>query len=156
MKTGRQVIRCALAVALAAMFTGCGNHPAVEGTVTLDDAPVDGGIIQFIAQADSPSGKRVSAHADIVGGKYSISAAQGLTPGTYKVVINWAKKTGNKADAPGDPGNKVDETKESIPAKYNSGSNEMREITTGTNRIDYAIKSVKESPRPGGGRDRNN
>jgi hypothetical protein len=153
MKSCRQVIGCALAGVLAVLLSGCGGRHAIEGTVTLDDAPVDGGMIQFFAQGNDASGKQ-NAHADIKDGKYSIPASQGLSPGTYKVVITWPKKTGKMVDVAGDQGNKIEETKEAIPSRYNSASNEMREITTGTNRIDYAIKSVKESGKSA--RDRNN
>ena len=83
MKSGRQVIWCALAVALAALFTGCGSRAAVEGTVPLDDVPVDGGIVNSLPRMTVLRASR-RAPPDIVGGKYSIRSTGTGAPARTK------------------------------------------------------------------------
>jgi hypothetical protein len=140
-----------LVAVVSAVLSGCGgNHHAVEGSVTLDNVPVNGGMIQFVAQGDGPAVKSMNTHAEIIDGKYSLPAGQGPSPGKYKVVITWNKKTGKKVDAGGDPGNKIDETFEAIPRKYNRESSEIVEIKPSANRFDYAIKSGKENKQGAG------
>jgi hypothetical protein len=151
MNAWRRLIFCSLAVfaaVVSALLSGCGgDRHAVEGSVTLDNAAVNGGMIQFVAQGEGAAVKRMNTYAEIIDGKYSLPAGQGPSPGKYKVVITWNKKTGKKVDAGGDPGNKIDETFEAIPKKYNRDSTEIVEIKSSANRFDYAIKSVKESSR---------
>jgi hypothetical protein len=134
----------------SASLAGCGDSTrvAVEGTVTLDGAPVDGGIIQFVSAAPggaASSQKNVSA--EIKDGKYSVRASEGPNLGTYKVIITWAKKTGRTVDASGDPGNKMDETIEAIPRSYNIQSRQTVEIKSSGNKFDYDIHSAKAAKK---------
>jgi hypothetical protein len=128
----------ALAAALL-VLPGCASRAAVEGTVTLDGAPVDGGTITFI-----PSGsdsKRVMVSADIVNGKYTLPAGKGPVPGTYRVEIIWNKKTGRQIETPGDTGVKMDETVPAIPAQFNTNSKLSAEVKSGANTKDFDLKS---------------
>src|SRR5688572_15059983 len=102
-----------------AVCLGCTGNSAVplRGTVTLDGQPVTGGSIVFMPQmAGGPK-----AAAAIENGAYSIPAAQGVKPGKYRVEVSWHKPTGRKIPS-ADPGMTADETREAIPAKYNSNS----------------------------------
>jgi hypothetical protein len=129
----------ALLLALALVgLAGCGGGASIQGTVTLDGAPVDGGAIRF-----TPSGGEGTASgvgAPIVGGKYSITG-QKFAPGSYRVDINWKKPTGRQIPTPGDPGMKMDETAEAIPATYNSRSTLKEDLTAGSNTKNFDLKS---------------
>jgi hypothetical protein len=132
----------AIVVVLSSALAGCGgNRAAVEGSVTLDGKPVDGGIIAFIPDDGKSGEDHVKAHGEIKGGKYALSRSEGPNPGKYKVTINWPKKTGRKVDAPGDPGVKMDEVKEAVPARYNKQTTLVIEIKSGSNTKDYELKS---------------
>jgi hypothetical protein len=131
-----------LAVGLA-FLPGCGGgsaKPAVSGTVSFDNTPIDSGSIIFTPATDAGHQKQ-QASAEIKDGKYTIPAAQAPPEGKYRVQIFWKKKTGKQVDAPGDPGNKIDETKEAIPNKFNKDSTLFVEIKTGENTHDFPLKS---------------
>jgi len=127
----------ALAAALL-VLPGCSGRAAVQGSVTLNGAPVDGGVIVFAPAKGGSSQPTVSA--DIVGGKYSLPAGKGPTPGSYRVSISWKKKTGKKVDTPGDSGNQMDEAVEVIPASYNSQSTQTAEVKSGENTFNFDVK----------------
>jgi hypothetical protein len=118
-------------------MTGCGDssRAGVQGTVTLDGAPVDGGRIMFIP-TDS---KGHNAYADIKEGKYEVAADKGPSLGTHKVEILWYKKTGKKVVG-SDPPNLVEEKVQLIPEKYNTKSSVKEEIKPGMNTINYDLK----------------
>ena len=82
--------------------TGCGPRVRIEGTVTLDGAPVDGGTISFFQGTGAGSDK---GNAGIVNGKYQVTGdrAKNLTPGSYTVQIHWIQKLAAKAG--GNPAN---------------------------------------------------
>src|SRR6267378_1002899 len=114
------------------LVAGCGGSgSAVEGTVTLDKEPVDGGMILFFTEAGK--GGKDAGRADIVGGNYSIGAGKGPPPGKYRVEIVWHKKTGKQVVSKGDPPNMEDETIQVIPEKYNAKSNLKAELKSGSN-----------------------
>jgi len=117
-------------------LSGCGDsgRAGVQGNVTLDGAPVDGGKIMFIA-ADAKG----NAHADIKEGKYELATGQGPTLGTYRIEIYWYKKTGKKVVG-SDPPNLVEEKVQLIPAKYNTKSPVKEEIKPGMNTFNYDLK----------------
>src|SRR5262245_45343633 len=72
----------------AVSLVGCGpanplGRKALSGAVTLDGAPLDRGTIEFhpLEEGGVQSGGMIS------GGKYTISADKGATPGKYRVLI---------------------------------------------------------------------
>src|SRR5207244_11412955 len=101
---------------LVFVAAGCSSRAAVEGTITLDNEPVDGGVISFFPDGGASKGDQ--GRADIVDGKYSIGSGSGPPPGKYRVEIIWYKKTGKQVVG-SDPPNKEDETIQVIPEKYN-------------------------------------
>ncbi|WP_143393293.1 hypothetical protein [Fimbriiglobus ruber] len=124
-------------VASVALLAGCGGSARLEGTVTLDGQPVDGGTIAF-----TPAGGQKSNLAGrIANGKYVIENAGTLAPGTYKVEINWPKKTGNMIPNKNDPGTQVDEVKQAIPMEYNTQSKLTAELKSGVNTNNFELKS---------------
>ena len=82
---GYPTISCNTTSALLAAGVGCGpSHPRIEGSVTVDGVPVEGGSIRFF-QGSGPGSDK--GNAPIVGGCYVIEGerARNLTPGNYTV-----------------------------------------------------------------------
>jgi hypothetical protein len=119
-----------------ALLAGCGS-PRVEGKVTFDGQPVDGGTITFFPDASGAGHPNVPGQ--IVDGKYVLDSPT-LESGKYRVEIYWFKKTGRQIPS-GDPPNKVDETIQVIPKKYNVDSKTTVEIKSGTNTFNYDLTS---------------
>jgi hypothetical protein len=117
--------------------SGCGgpSTAALHGKVTLDGVPVTSGSIAFF-----PEGAGTKAAAAIVDGNYTIEAEDGLQPGKYRVEVSWHKPTGRKVPS-ADPGITMDETKEAIPAKYNTASTLTAELDPGEASKDFALTS---------------
>jgi hypothetical protein len=139
---------CACALALL-FLAGCGGAPGVDGTVTFDGAPVDGGSITFTPEG----GSGTPGSAVITAGKYSIGADKKMAPGKYKVEIIWNKKTGKTIPNTNDPGTTVDETKQVIPSKYNSKTELTAEVKPGANTFNFELKAggPVDSGKPGSG-----
>ena len=135
--TRKQVPKLAL-IALLCACAGCGSRGVrVEGTVTLDGEPVDGGSISFF-QGDGPGSDK--GNAPIKQGKYVLEGegARNLAPSTYTVKIFWIQLIGKQ-----NPGN-VDASapaKEAIPPQYNTKSSLTRELVRGANVLDFDLKS---------------
>ena len=132
-------LRIALtALAPLVCFAGCGGSaaPSLKGRVTLDGAPVTSGSIVFLPEQSE--GRK--AAAAIEDGNYTVPAEEGLLPGKYRVEVSWQKPTGKKIPS-ADPGMLTDETKEAIPAKYNSNSTLTAELAPGEASKDFALTS---------------
>jgi hypothetical protein len=134
----------ALALTLTLPFLGgCGDvsgRSSVQGNVTIDGEPVDGGAIVFIPEGES--GQRVPAGGEIVGGKYSLPAERGPSPGKCRVEITWKKKTGRQIVSPNDAPNKIDETVQVVPIIYNSSSTLKEDVQPGANTFNYTLKGA--------------
>ncbi len=125
------------ALALATLL-GCGGGDAtVGGTVTLDGTPIDSGAITFVPETTDAT--HVKVGGAINNGKYAVEAGRGLTPGKYKVEFNWKKKTGRKT--PTGDGDPMDETKEGLPAKFNTATTQTAEVKSGSQTIDFALST---------------
>jgi hypothetical protein len=119
------------------LLAGCSEQAAsVHGKVTLDGEPVSAGSIAFLP---STAGGRKAAAA-IEQGAYSIPATEKLQSGSYRVEISWHKPTGRKI-ASADPGMTADETREAVPAKYNTDSTLTVEIGGGDVEKDFVLSS---------------
>jgi hypothetical protein len=116
-------------------LAGCGGSSRIEGTVTFDGQPVDGGGIVFIGSGTQ--GEKASGR--IEGGKYSLEAK--LPSGSYKVEIRWLKPTGKSIPNKSDAGTSTEETKEVIPMEYNSQSKLTADIKSGQNTFNFDLKS---------------
>jgi hypothetical protein len=121
------------------LLIGCGggDRSSVSGTVTLDGEPVTKGSILF----DPVESREVKPVGLIENGSYSLTSETGPKPGKHKVEIRWAKPTGKQVPVKDDPPNMIDETKEAVPAKYNTSTELTVEITPGSNRHDFPLTS---------------
>jgi len=126
-------------------MVGCGRQEAeraaVEGRVTVQGQPVAEGSIVFFPQG-AARGK--PAGADIVGGKYTLTAAEGPLVGSARVEIQAFRKTGRKIpDLMGDVSQAnrplIEEKINTLPAKYNVDSKLVRQITVGENSLDFEL-----------------
>jgi len=118
------------------LLSGCGGSPRVEGTVTFNGEKVDGGVINFFPAAQAGGAAKGSAR--IIGGRYSIASSD-MPAGSYLVRITWSKKTGKQIDNPSDPGVKMDQMVQVIPKQYNSESNVTKDVTSGSNTINFEL-----------------
>ena len=127
---------------------GCGsksplNRLPVSGTVNLDGAPLNQGLIQFEPQQGA--GKLVNASTAINNGTYALPVAGGLTPGSYKVSIS-----SHPPPAPlsSDPVKAMEEASkpppaERLSAKYNVNTELQVEVKQeGPNKFDFDLKSA--------------
>ena len=126
----------------ALLLVGCegkdpyGRQP-ISGTITFQGTVLQSGVIDFLPAMD---GQRAGTRAMIEGGKYAVPAEHGLMPGHYRVTITSPET--NTTDPPaGPPGMAMPPLgKERIPAKYNTQSRLVVEVTaTEKNEFDFAI-----------------
>jgi hypothetical protein len=128
-----------LALLTSGLISGCdGKRASVQGTVTYNGQPVNGGRIFFLPEGE-PVG-RPTVHATIRQGNYSLAAAQGPELGRHRVEIVWHKKPGKQEQAPVQPGLITDDMEQVIPAVYNSKTTLSVDVRRGTNTCDFALK----------------
>src|SRR5689334_17273347 len=127
----RHILSQAIILALAAALTACGptsNSEAtteVSGKVTLNGTPVKDGTITF--EANPPNGMPPGS-ATITNGTYKGKASVGT-----KIV-----RISSPQPVPGKKGPMdLPVLEESIPAKFNTESQEKAEIKAGPNTIDF-------------------
>ncbi len=128
-------------LALLAGVTGCGGSDRgdVSGTVTLDGTPIDNGTIVFVPEGGGGVDAHPKAGAKIIDGKYLFEPGFGPYPGKYKVEVTWDKKTGKKVST-GDADTR-DETKQMLPAKFNTATTLTAEIASGKSTKDFQLLS---------------
>jgi hypothetical protein len=137
---GRWTVIRVVLVFVAAAVSGCSQGASVQGNVTIDGQPMDGGRIFFLPDGE-PNG-RPTAHGTLAGGKYCISASEGLKPGKHRVEIVWHKPPPGKEHLkPGDPGFTTDNLVQTIPKAYNAETTLFEELKAGANRHNFELKS---------------
>ena len=120
-----------LGVGLAVVSSGCGpanplGRKAVEGSVTLNGAPVLQGGINFVPI----DGQVTSSGAMILDGKYSIGTPYGIADGKYLVRINGIDPSSIRdLHANHIPGNDHVKAEEIIPAEWNIDSDKTIEVS---------------------------
>ncbi len=121
-------------------LSGCGgdaNRSGVQGTVTLDGAPLPEGTIQFVP-APGVSGPPVQMQ--IQNGKFASEAVTKPAIGTNLVQITAMKKSGKKVKSI--MGEESDEVIQYLPAKYNEFTELRAEIKSGSNQLDFPLQSA--------------
>lgn len=135
-----RIVSLVLFVLAGTLGIGCAakkkTRSEITGSITLDGAKVEGGIISFIPEGSDSSSGFGGAIRD---GKYLIDGDTGISPGKYRVEIRWAKATGEKNPNAG-YGQNPDIFAEAIPEKYNAISELTAEVKAGPNTIDFALK----------------
>jgi len=127
MKTRRPVTHRIVGVSLCllascSLVCGCGDSSSdrmsVQGTVTLDNQPLEKGVISFLPLpgTDSPT-----AGADVVAGQFEVPSGKGVFPGKFSVTITASLPTGKKIPDPRFD-QMVDELEQYLPIRYNTAS----------------------------------
>jgi hypothetical protein len=123
------------------LLSGCSRsagRQSLEGTVTLDGAPLADGSIVFMPQLGT---KSPTCGGTIARGRFSISPAGGAACGTFRVEITAVRNTGKRVMNPKE-GKLVDEILQYIPARYNQHSELTATVTEqGPNRFEFTLKS---------------
>jgi hypothetical protein len=135
--------RTFLSVTTAVVFlvlSGCGygenSRVPVQGKVAVDGGPVEEGIISFTPTTTGLE----KASGPIKNGTYSIPAAKGPNPGTYRVDVVVRKKTGKQVGTPGDPDVKMDEV-----AEIGTTGNLTADVKAKSNTFDFTdLKAAGE------------
>ena len=134
----RAAWRC-LCVWVLLSLIGCGEpsgRQSLEGTVTLDGAPLVDGNIKFVPQLDT---KGPVAGGKITEGQFSISTEGGTFAGEFRVEITATRKTGKKVkDYKMDK--MIDDIEQFLPPQYNRQSELTADVTeSGPNRFDFKL-----------------
>ena len=129
------------ALACLTISAGCGKDSprrAIDGTVSLDGAPLAKGYISFRPEFGSPG---PTAGAEIVDGKYSISTEGGTFAGKFRVEITASRPSGRKVPDRF-TGQLVEDYTQYLPARYNSESELTAEVKEeGDNLFDFTLES---------------
>jgi hypothetical protein len=111
---------------------GCGSEKSssIKGSITLDGEPLVLGNLTFSPITPETNKKVATA---VNNGTYNLENHAGFNPGSYRVEINWAKKTGKKVPS-ADPGILMEQT-------IQGTINEEIKIEKGANEKDFKLKS---------------
>lgn len=125
---------------VAALGCSRGDAPdlgRVEGTVTLDGAPLADAFVEFRPDHGRPSSCRTDEQ-----GRYRpiyIRAVAGVRLGLGTVIISTARDEQPALDPDGMP---VAGMPERLPARYNADSMLRVDVRPGTNTFDFALEST--------------
>lgn len=117
---------------------GCGNGlglASVEGTVTLDGAPLEGAEVIF-----RPVDGRPSLGVTDASGKYTLrydTDQMGALQGKHKVSISTAGDAAQSGSEDGASGGKV----ERVPAQYNKRTTLEVDVASGGGPVDFKLES---------------
>jgi hypothetical protein len=134
-----------MAMAIAMALAGCGGGASdgiprepISGKVTLDGKALDTGLITF---SPTEEGKPTAGTA-VQDGSYRVSRSEGPSPGLHRVNIWSQKPTGKKKPNADEPGTFIEETRETIPARYNHNSELKAEVKPGAaNQFNFDLTS---------------
>lgn len=127
---------------MVAGVLGCGTGSSIEvvrvtGKVTLDDQPLEKGLIHFLPT----DGKGSSAACEIQQGEYQVD----VQVGNKRIEVTSPKVIGKQKayDTPDSP--TMDILQERIPAEYNVQSQLKASVSKDKKTLDFPLKS-KSSP----------
>jgi hypothetical protein len=115
---------------------GCGGGDVgyVEGTVTMDGAPLPDAIVTFQPEGGRPSSGRTDEN-----GYYELiytRGKKGAIPGKHTVTISTLQE--------GDPDAGGESVPEKVPAKYNTDTELTADVKAGRNDFDFDLSSEGE------------
>jgi hypothetical protein len=117
---------------------GTSGRQSLDGTVTVDGAPLADGSIIFLPQ---PGTKSPTCGGTVSQGRFSIAPTGGAACGAFRVEITAIRDTGRKVKEPRE-GKMIDELVQFIPERYNRLSELTATVTEqGPNRFEFALKS---------------
>lgn len=141
-----------LLLAMMAAAGGCGGdglpRQPLSGKVTLDGQPIESAVVTFTPT--NTSGSSTSAAAEVKSGSFSISRADGLIPGSYRVSISSTKevpaKPSRKKETDSVTGEEITPPSttlaEALPARYNTRSELTAEVAeAGPNEFTFTLTS---------------
>jgi hypothetical protein len=143
----RSVPFAVIVAVLIAVTTGCGGSTdgrlEISGEVTFDGKPIPDGYVTL-----SPLGSGPSAGGRIRNGKFTVERKKGPKEGKYRVSIEAMRETGKKiAIDPAIPDDKVPETVQYIPARYNSRSELTADVSAENTHFTWKLSSQKPNKR---------
>lgn len=132
--------RLAVIVGVLFLLVGCRPNPrqALEGTVTLDDRPLESGYIQF-RPLEGTAGP--TAGAEVTDGHFTVPRHQGPFAGRFRVEITASRKTDRTTWS--DLSNSQAEVFEQfLPPRYNRQSELTAEVRVNIlNRFSFPLTS---------------
>jgi hypothetical protein len=123
---------------LLSTVVGCGrgSSASINGRVTVDGVPVDGGSILLVPLAANGG----VTGGQIIDGRYAVS--KGLAPGKFRVELRQPRLSGRMVPKPfGMPGETVAGLEESIAADANEESVLEVTVMSGGNTADFEVHS---------------
>jgi hypothetical protein len=128
------------------------SGPTVTGIVKVGGEPLVKGSIEFVPVDDKgeiAGGRGLSSGATIQEGIYRID--KDLRVGRYRVEIQGIRKTPRKVPHPLSQEVRIFEEVAVVPAKYNRDSILFREVSAGSNKIDFLdLEAIREKPAKAG------
>jgi hypothetical protein len=118
---------------------GCAKDDGcrVSGRVTLDDAPLESGLIMYLPEKSDPSLRTVTAV--IENGGFTVEPSGKLLIGKYRVAFTSEQPTGKKIEADLGTGVMTDEYVQIIPRKYNAETTLEVEITGDRDDLEFHL-----------------
>ena len=116
------------------MAVGCSgdNRQSLQGSVTLDDAPLATGYISFSPRAGTPG---PTAGSEITDGRFAIERTRGTFPGMFRVEITASRPSGRHVE--GVPGEVYEQF---LPARYNTESELTANVVGGSkNNLEFKL-----------------
>lgn len=134
--------RCFLSIVCLCGLLGCSGDDRAEvtGAVSLNGQAIEEGSISFIP-IDGNLGPQVGAV--IRDGRFHIPRDQGVKVGKNRVELRAFRMSGRKVQDPTAPtGTLTDERVPAFPPEYNERSTLVRDVTKGSNTIDFEINTA--------------
>jgi hypothetical protein len=140
--TAREFLKVAAVANVVACCIGCGGsapgHVPVEGTITLDGAPLEGVQVLFDRPDLGPNENIGYAGKTNAQGRYVLRVlaadGEGVPPGNYRVNLTTSVTADpSRDDSPMTP--------ERIPPAYRGGKLSFEVPADGTDKADFALKS---------------
>ncbi len=128
---------CGGLILFAMSWEGCGAGGAsatLSGEVSFAGEPIRNGSIRL----DPVNGKGIPVSTQISDGKYSFAPGSGLVAGSYRVSITAVRVLAETEDP--ETGQKVQQTEQYIPDKYNTRTTLQISISGGTNTQNFALE----------------
>jgi hypothetical protein len=136
---------------LVLFFAGCSPRPTVTGLVKVDGEPLARGSIEFVPVDDKgaiAADRGTGGGATIKEGTYLLE--KGLTVGRYRVEIQGIRATARKVLNPLLPAEYIQEEVAVVPPKFNEQSTLFREVSVGSNQIDFDLEGIRAKPAKAG------